>query len=98
MDEQIHAREGVGRRENLLRGDAQREALPTMPMASQKLRLDQEPGRAGCRIMRRLTRLRIYELGDKPPDFLRCEELACTLPLPLGELAEEVLVCPAEDI
>src|SRR4051794_32959657 len=42
--------------------------------------------------MRRLTGLRVGELGDEPTDLLRREKFSRALALTLGELAQQVLI------
>ena len=110
VDEGVHARHGEGGGVDLLPEDLERgdwwmastlcPIVPGLPVGLQQpqVALDEQAARAAGGVVDGHARLRVQQVCHQHADLARRVELAGALSLTLGELAQQVLVGPAQDI
>ena len=96
MQEHVHLGHGEGDRIQLLAPQPWRpRPLIRMTTLIQQPGLDQEATRAAGRIVNGAVGHGIDQLGNEVPYLFRGVKLPRRLPLPLGELAQQILICPS---
>ncbi|OQB02246.1 MAG: hypothetical protein BWY25_00675 [Chloroflexi bacterium ADurb.Bin222] len=100
VDKGVHARHGKGGWVDFLPVEVQRfvAGVAAVLLAEAQISLDEQAAGATGRIVDVIAGRGVNQMGHQHRHLARGIELARTLPLALGELAQEVLVCPPKNI